>query len=217
MILITQLYKTIQERWNEQLKSLKNNVNNPFIKQIILLNEETLDIDFSKVKQVIINKRLTYKLAFDWAKHNIPTGTNVILVNSDIWFDNSISLIHKINMSNTVITLSRYDIKKNGLYKLNNVNYSQDSWIFQNPITLDYNHDFELGRGACDNRIAYIIKNSKKYNKYYILRNPALLIKSYHEHLNDIRHWKNYDIKGPYLNVDIEKYYKKKPVLTMKF
>jgi len=39
MILITQLYKTHSVRLKEIEKSLKKNVENPYIKEIILLNE----------------------------------------------------------------------------------------------------------------------------------------------------------------------------------
>jgi len=186
------------------IKALNNNIKNSNIEEIILLNEEKLDLDYPKVKQIVINKRLTYKFAFDWAKTNLPTGKNVILCNSDIWFDNSICNIKHFNMTNTIMALSRYDIQKNGKYKLfDKYQRSQDSWIFENPIKLDHNYDIELGRGGCDNRIAWIIKNSTKNNKLYKVINPVLLIKSYHEHLHNIRKWKADEIRGPYSDIDI--------------
>ena len=175
MILITQLYKTNSARYNELLKSLKQNVQNKYIKEIILLNEEKLDlqeVNSSKIKQIIINKRLTYKLAFDYSENNIKHGEIVILVNSDIWFNNTIKQLNSYDMTTLVIALTRYDclkkkefhkmFKQFNEYKLLNRPDSQDCWIFQNPIKLQHDYNFKLGIPSCDNRIAWIIKNSKK-------------------------------------------------------
>jgi len=200
-ILISQIYNTNKIRFNEMLKTLNNNIENKNIEEIILLNEKhiNLDINSSKVKEIIINNRLTYKIAFDYAEYNIPANKIVILANSDIWFDNSIINISKYNLDNQIIALSRYDIKENSDYKLFTRPDSQDSWIFKNPIKLQHDYNIELGRGGCDNRIAWIIYNSKKDNIKYNIINPAKTIKSYHEHLYNIRNWTPGEIKGPYM------------------
>ena len=190
MILITQLYKSVEERYNELITALKKNSENDCIDQIILLNEEKLDIPIHpKIKEIIINKRLTYKIAFDWAKENIPSGEIVMLSNSDMWFDETINKIKSINFSNTVVALSRYDLDKNNKWVIltNNPEQTQDTWIYENPIKLDHDYNLTLGVPGCENKLAWIIANSKKNDIKYNVINPALTIKSYHEHLSNIR------------------------------
>ena len=165
MILITQLYKSVEERYNELITALKKNSENDCIDQIILLNEEKLDIPIHpKIKEIIINKRLTYKIAFDWAKENIPSGEIVMLSNSDMWFDETINKIKSINFSNTVVALSRYDLDKNNKWVIltNNPEQTQDTWIYENPIKLDHDYNLTLGVPGCENKLAWIIANSKK-------------------------------------------------------
>ncbi len=199
MILITQLFKTNEIRLQEILKALKKNTENEYIKEIVLLNEEYINLKFNskKIKQYIVKDRLTYKKAFDYANKYIEKNEIVILLNCDIWFDNTIKLVNNYDMNNTIIALSRYDAQKNGTYKLFNRPDSQDCWIFKNPISLEYDHKFVLGKGGCDNRIAWIVNNSKKNNIKYNIINPATIIKSYHEHISNIRNWKNKDIISP--------------------
>ena len=212
MILITQLYNNNKIRFAEFLFALKKNIENKFIEKIILLNEKILNLDISnnKIQQVNIKKRLTYKIAFDYAKDNLEKNKIIILSNSDIWFDNTLSKINNFNMDKSVLALCRYDKKKNGKYVINNNigHGAQDSWIFKNPINIDFPHNIELGRGGCDNRIAWIIsksnidRNNPKKIKYRVL-NPAKQIISYHEHASEIRIWKGNEIRGPYLHIKI--------------
>ena len=202
MILITQLYKTHSVRLKEIEKSLKKNVENPYIKEIILLNETPIELekelDKSKIKEVIVNQRLSYKIAFEYAENNITNNEIVILANSDIWFDNTLNLIKNYDLNKQIISLSRYDLKDNDNYELFSTHNSQDCWIFKNPICLQYDHNFQLGKGGCDNRIAWIINNSKKNGIKYEIINPAKSIKAYHEHKSNIRNWIGGEIKGPY-------------------
>ena len=212
MILITQLYNNNKIRFAELMFALKKNIENKFIEKIILLNEKILNLDISnnKIQQVNIKKRLTYKIAFDYARDNLEKNKIIILSNSDIWFDNTLSKINNFNMNRTVLALSRYEKKKNGKYAIfhKNTSYTQDCWIFKNPINIDFPHNIQLGRGGCDNRIAWIISKSKinknhpKKIKYSVL-NPAKKIKAYHEHASKIRNWKCGEIKGPYLHINI--------------
>lgn len=207
IVLITQLYETNLERYNEMIKALRNNINNKFIEKIYLLNEKKINLDSinseNKIKQIIIKKRLTYKKAIDFSANTFDSNTIVILCNSDIWFDNTLKKITNYNLNDTVITLSRYNIKEDNSYELFNVKYSQDSWIFKNPLKLQYNYNFELGTPGCDNRIAWVLKNSKKNGKFYNVLNPALTIKSYHEHKNNFRNYNRPTIPKPYYHVPV--------------
>ena len=167
MILITQIYNNNKVRYNEMIKALKLNCKNRIINKIILLNEKKLNLDSisPKIKQIIIGKRLTYKIAFDYSNNNFDENNIIILANSDIWFDNSIEIINRCNMVNKVFALSRYDFTPNKDYVFFNNFKSQDCWIYQNPIKLQFPHNFYLGYPGCDNRIAWIISKSKKILK----------------------------------------------------
>ena len=83
MILITSYYLSNNiERQNEINQCLINNVNNKFIKAIILLNDKIYDINFitrnkKKIKQIIINtkenqtkNRLYFNNAVEYINNN---------------------------------------------------------------------------------------------------------------------------------------------------
>jgi hypothetical protein len=217
MILIIQIYNARDSRYKEMMTSLKNNIQNKFIDLIILLNEREMDLgdlNTCKIKQVIVNSRLTYAKAFEYCENNIAHGELIILANSDIWFDETLQKVNNYNMSQNVMALTRYDHKPDNSYILfESSKWAQDSWIFQNPIQLQYDCDFLLGIPGCDNRISWIIANSYKttvgtpetvgtheVTKYKLI-NPAKSINSFHEHLSGIRTYKKNTkrIPGPYL------------------
>ena len=201
MILITQLYKSVDIRYNELITALKKNIENNYINQIILLHEEKLDIPHHpKVKEIIVGKRLTYKMAFDWAEEHIPSGEIVMLANSDMWFDDTINKIKSIDFSNTVVALSRYDLNKNNEWVIisETPQYSQDTWIYENPIKLNHDSNLTMGVPGCENKLAWVIRNSKKNDIKYNVINPALTIKSYHEHLSNVRNYVATDLVHPW-------------------
>ena len=157
-ILITQYFESsnaLKQKGVEE--ALRRNLLNPLIKNIILLNEEYYDFtnykNNNKIIQIKLGRRLMFSDAFGFANDNL-TGSYVVLANSDIYFDESLSSLGKAdkrNTTNTLIALSKWTNDNNGginfsflfaLIKVILKTYylaltlqlrvdSQDAWIFQ--------------------------------------------------------------------------------------
>ena len=79
MILLTEYFKSsLEERNNEVVTSIKNNVKSGLFNQIILLNEEDI-LDIEGVTNEITSQRLTYKYAFEYNKDLKHLNFNVAL------------------------------------------------------------------------------------------------------------------------------------------
>jgi hypothetical protein len=206
-------------RQNEiDLCLIKNN-NNKYINEIHLLVEELYELSFlsntTKIKQIVINKRLSYQDAFEY--YNINLSNQIcILSNADVYYDDSLNILKYVNFNfKTVLCLTRYeDNSENELkllcgleydYSKNNMVkcikqfkpsiWTQDCWIWKDNQINIKNCDFHLGIPGCDNHIVYLF-TSNNYNIY----NPSKLICSNHI---DILRNKNteYGIeKGNYIN-----------------
>lgn len=200
-------------RQNEIRETLKKNVDNKNINNIILLNERfytelELGVKSEKIKQIIINKRLCMKDVFEnIEKHNIKGY--IVTSNSDIFFDESLNNIKYARMldEKKVFTLLRYEYKKEvdlkmcALYGQGVRADSQDTWIWHSNWKL---HDkelkllnIELGIPGCDNKLIYIF-NILGFSCY----NEPELIKSYHYHITEKRNYDNTKfIPTPYYGV----------------
>ena len=110
-------------RLKEVQKCLFYNVCNSNINTIYLLNEkvytnEELGIekckkeDISKIKQVNIKKRLTFKKVFDFIDEQKINGI-IVFCNSDIFFDQTLEKLPKVNLGENkdFIGLLRYEYK----------------------------------------------------------------------------------------------------------
>lgn len=192
IIFITQFYKPKWDyRFNEIKKCLEKNLNNKYISKIILFCEEDFNFEnlfknnknLYKIKKVK-SDRLTFKKVFNYTNKYYPNEIKV-LSNSDIYLDNTIKKIFKINLNKLFIALTRYNENKNikNDFKLEpSPAGSQDTWIWKGIMKIgpfkDYNEDgIKLGIWGCENRINYIIKNSG-----YNVRNFCKSIKTYHMH-----------------------------------
>ena len=201
--LIQQYYiPTDKTRRNEIKKCLQYNCSNDAIDKIILLNEKTytseeLGTDSPKIKQVVINSRLTYKKVFEYAAE--LQNCFIILANSDIFFDLSIKRLRNSGMTNEkkMYTLLRYEF--DGKTELKKCRLfgprpdSQDSWIWHSKWKLPNNirniFDINLGKPGCDNKILYLL-SIVGFSCY----NEPLWIHSYHFHPSQIR---GYTPKSP--------------------
>jgi hypothetical protein len=201
MNLINNFYKKIiiiqqyffsnnKERQEEINNVLKLNIENKFIDEIYLLNEEIYDLEIlknQKIKQIKIGKRITYKLAFEFG-NLFPNNYIKIFCNNDIFFDEEIHILKTFNLNNKCLALTRYDIisLKPFKYKLmecliNNLSCSQDTWIF-NIIPIVNEMNFYQGINGCDNRIVYILKNIG-----IDVINNCHTVKTFHLHLINSR------------------------------
>ncbi len=163
------------------------------------------EIDFCKKKNlenkllnvILINQQ--NRLTFDdyFIKINQTTGPDDIniICNSDIFFDDTISLTPKMD-HNDAYALCRWDYSPPSSIKFYDKVFSQDTWIFRGPIKKIIGN-FHLGKPGCDNRVAHEIKTSG-----YRISNPSLTIKTYHFHTSKIRDYKPKDrVPGPYLHL----------------
>lgn len=151
-------------------------------------------------------ERNTYADYIVYAKENIPEGDTIVLSNSDIFFDNSIREVLKVDLSDKVLALTRFCpyhghwIDQEGfITPYHNHDRSQDAWVWKNLLNVNL-EDFKipLGTLGCDNKIAY-----QFHINGYQVWNPSFSIIVYHKHKerNDIadqgsgRYWHF----GPYL------------------
>lgn len=201
MNLITTFYHSENnQRNNEIQKCLISNNNNSYIKKIYLLNDKMYPLHFiqdkTKIVQIEVDDKNKDRLMFSYAFHfinNNLSGEPCILSNSDIIFDNTLSLFNNYNWNNKFLALSRYnDFARKQLA----LQYSQDAWLFMSPCKIPLGKcNFTLGKMGCDGRIAYLAHDSG-----YHLLNPALSIYSYHVHESNFRTYKINDrVEKPYI------------------
>lgn len=214
--LITQFFRHSDDKRFEEIKEcLTRNCACPYIDTIVLLNEADLSSHWQskkgknlmpgseKIKQVLINKRLGYVDFLKYVKESVPANTYTILCNADIYFEDSIVDLYRINMMNKMLGLLRWDVGENG--KSEDATLfgpradSQDAWIFlsntiQSRQWKKDTYNFHLGQPGCDNAFAgHILRQG------ILLCNPALTFKSFHIHQSGVR---NYS-KSDYIKSDL--------------
>ena len=182
------------------------NCNNNSIDKIYLLNERyytdyELGITSNKIIQININKRLSFECIFNSIQEYNIDGY-IIISNSDIFFDKSIENVKICDFENkNILALCRYEY--NGFSRPD----SQDVWILKSNINIDIKYrnifNFNMGYPGCDNKILYLFQ-ILGYNCY----NEAQLIKTYHNHNENIRNYNKSDtLPSPYCalfpNIDI--------------
>ena len=98
-------------RHQETLETLAINAHNDNIDEIHLINERVytskeMGTNSKKIRQIVDGgKRLTYKQVMKYAMDNLRDSI-VVLSNSDIFFDKSISSCRLIDLTNTMLCLS---------------------------------------------------------------------------------------------------------------
>ena len=195
MILVSCYYTSSNiERQKELNDTLIYNVNNKYISQIILLNDQIYPLDFIKKNKKKINQVVWYKegnLYFNKAIEYINDylcGEIVILSNSDIYFDNTLELLTNKFTEKIVYCLLRYEILENGKKDIfrhfdEPRSDSQDSWIFKSPLEINLDDvNFSFGTLGCDNIFANVL-----YNNNYKLFNPSYDIITTHLHKTEER------------------------------
>jgi len=203
--LFTQFYlPKCPQRLEELVFCLKENIK--FFGSIHLLNEKIYSIEemnltqeeYSKINQIDIGNRLTYKNFLDYIKENKIKGY-CILTNIDIFFDKSIFNLRKstLSLEKSIFSISRTEYKTSRGEEEFMRGFSQDGWIihsnFYNLNTSTF--DILLGKPGCDNRVNYLF-NEQKYKIY----NPPYLVRLYHYHRKDKRDYTGKDkIDGPYM------------------
>ncbi len=212
LVLIINLYNEAhEERISEYLECLNRNFDHPQIDKIHVFYDTTKDetkdhiiLDTLKSKNLeitFIEGRISFKKIFDFANTNYQ-GWRVVLANADIYFDETLQLAKEVNLFNSILALTRWNIQDDGTLKPYLFNgqpavLSQDVWIFDTPIK-NFDHlDIKLGTAFCDGYIAYL-----GYKAGYKLFNPCLSIISHHLHKSNVRNWEVTPILHPILTID---------------
>ena len=106
VILFTQFYiPNNEERYKEIKETLKINVNNKLINHIILINErkyteKEMGIHDKKIIQIIKNGRMTFADVIKNIKKYSNIRGYIIVSNSDIFFDKSLSCFELVFLQN---------------------------------------------------------------------------------------------------------------------
>jgi len=200
IILITQFYiSNNTSRQKEIVECLHKNLDNNFISKIYLVTERDYtdkemgiinNNNKTKIIQINIGKRMKYSDAFDIVEQNNLNGY-IIISNSDIFFDNTLSNLYTSGLSETKMVYSqlRFEYTDSDLSNCKIFGPrgdSQDTWIYHTNFNVSRQHrsvfKFRLGIPACDNHINYVfaILGYKVHNEPYY-------IKTYHNHKSDFR------------------------------
>lgn len=175
------------ERQRELDECLARNVEHPLFSRIVLLIDDgTLPpVDSPKIVSRNLSRRPRYD---DWLDEveNSSHGSPVVLANSDIYFDETLALVHQaLDMPDAFIALTRWEREGDEVYGHPNPHWSQDVWAIRSGNGLDQLRNrlnFELGVPRCDNKVAYVFA---AYG--WSVRNPCNFIKSYHLHETQAR------------------------------
>lgn len=181
---LIRLFTTIFTEKNDKRRSeyqqcLELNSANHLFDEICLLSEggeEILpDNGIIKIRRVL--NRPTYQKYFDWISELATDNDISIIANSDIFFDNQLTLFSHWKMPKEIVfALSRWDYGKNQEPRLYDHNDSQDAWILCG-IPRDISGDFPVGVPRCDNRILFELQRAG-----YEVINPAFSVRAYHLH-----------------------------------
>jgi len=193
---------------------LEQNINNIYIDKIYLLNEKEYSNSLfksKKIEQIVINDRLKYSYAIDFANKNCKDDI-VIIANNDIYFDDTLLVLDHLDEKEWIdklIVLTRYERSKNNeilsqdkiphyyskhyntFFKSQRI-WSHDAWIFKGKLKT-FPCDFYLGVHGCEG--AFITQLKK--NTHIKVQNGYPYIRAIHYHLSKFRTTsiKKYDAK----------------------
>jgi hypothetical protein len=157
----------------ELLECLRRNVACAAISEICILVEGDVDFlpDSPKTRTRTVGARPTYNDFFSWIAEAAAVDDLSIIANSDIWFDESITVANRVVGSGDCFALARWSDGR-----LFDRNDSQDAWIFRGRIN-GVRGDFPIGVPRCDNRLLYELQEAG-----YRVTNPAFSIRAHHLH-----------------------------------
>lgn len=196
---ITLFYnETKQERINEYITCLERNLAQDSIETIHVLYDTSNDDNENKLLNYLKNKnikisyqigRATFRDCFEIANKYYP-NRKAIIACADIFFNDTLKLLEKYDLTNKLIALTRWDVQEDGSIKPyirdgKPAIDSQDVWIFKTPMRRFENDDLAIGLMGDDNRLAYWADKAGLH-----VFNPCKTIQCCHLHLSGIR---NYD------------------------
>lgn len=192
--LLINLYPVADPGRFEELKlCLNKNISNPFISEIIVLDEGFQNKELlsgSKVRVFPISRRPNFSDFYDYLD---PDGYN-LLSNNDIWFDQSLRKVKWLSPGPyDLLGLTRTEAD-GSLFREKNGD-SQDSWLFLGKAEPLKSCTFSMGMPGCENRLALLF-----FKKRYRVLNPSRVIRTRHQHLSNQRSYVRTDrLSGDYL------------------
>ncbi len=181
-------------RNDELLKCLRLNINNPLIDNIFCICNNEGDsplLDDDRVSVLILKSRPSYNVFFQIIEKYTNENDWNIVANTDIYFDSTITLIHKYTKPKTLLALTRWEVLGTQTKFLNRAD-SQDTWIFKGYPKV--NCDFQMGVPGCDNVLA-----DRFHKAGWFVINPSKTIKTYHLHNTNVRNYNaNNRLQPPY-------------------
>lgn len=180
----------------------KNFNSKVFDKIYLIISESDLcnfNLKSEIIEKIIFNKRPTFKDYIDIINNTCGDEDINVFMNSDCYIcketSHNILKIKKEEMW----CLQKYNIIDNNLnFEFENIDCSQDVWVFKGKPKKIENIDFYFGIPGCDNRFSYECEKCG----YYVL-NPSLDLKFFHYHLSSFRtcpydKWEQNRIQRPY-------------------
>jgi hypothetical protein len=223
---ITQFYNSFVSTRNKELKKcIRENMKCSLIDKIVFLSEkdetdEYPDDPNNKIKQVIVNKRLTYKIVIQWIKENVPDDVICVFANADIYLDSETWRdIWTTDLTDKFIALLRYEVTEDGSEPklFGPRNDSQDTWaVYSNSIkSRDWDYkdlDIMFGKAGCDNAITVEMLKRK-----FLVVNPALSLKTFHVHASQIRTYDPAEVvdRPAFMYVDPTGIHDMEPILNL--
>ena len=222
---ITQYYVPEKARRGREIrKCLEKNVACPMIDKLVLLNEADYSDEYQaseKIQQVIVGKRLTYRMVMEWVIKNVPDNVLCVFANADIYLEGpSWQDLWSVNMENVFLALLRWDVQEGDAPSklFGPRNDSQDTWGFLSTSvkskTWDFaSLEFPFGKAGCDNAITV-----EMLRKKFLIVNPALSLKTHHLQLSSIRTYDPQAVvdKPCYMYVDPTGIHDMEPIYDLK-
>ena len=201
IVVFYQYYKPKTEARRAEIdECLRKNIANQKIDRLMLFFEDQSHMseveDTPNMVKQFLPERMSYSF---WLKETdkLPVGAVSLLLNSDIYLDDSLDYLEKESQSilqgQMFIALTRYNPDGNGLKLNKDPHWTQDVWGVakgEEPFhkALLQETAFELGQPGCDNKIAYVM-----HSYGYTVTNPCHKLKSIHLQADTAR---EYDSKG---------------------
>ena len=185
-------------RQKEIRACLTNNLQNPYIRKVHMLNEriytnKEIGVKSAKIIQTVIGRRLSYSDIFEYINDNNIQGY-IVIANSDILFDLTLEnlLYSDIHVSKKMFAQLRYELNPTNpsASAIFGPRYdSQDVWILHTNygITPEQQQlfQFHMGIPGCDNHLVHLFT----ILGYEVINHPAF-IQTVHYHTSQKR---NYD------------------------
>jgi hypothetical protein len=206
-ILITTLYDVKSDfRLKEIHQTILANIENSYIKKIIIFFENYNNVSSSKYKFlqndkihiVDVDPEQTYKMLFNYANYRLKDEV-VIVSKIDILFDDTLIRLNEIDFNSKYIcVLTKWDVRGDN-YILNlkdskSTPLTFDSYIFKTPIEYKENTlDIKVNDAEC----YPLLINRLLEDNLFTITNPSLDIRSYH--IDKFNKNKTYDINNIYV------------------